>query len=75
MDNLSWHEEYTDWDQMAIIAERAMKVTNFTIDDVRDDLKEYRQCNPLTNAKNMLRKSMLENGRTAEDVRRDLKEV
>lgn len=45
MNNLSWHEEYTDWDKLANIAEKSMELNNFTIDDVRDDLKEYREKN------------------------------
>ena len=40
----------------------------------RESYDKYRQENPLTNAKDMLRKSMVKNNRTAEDVRRDLKD-
>lgn len=35
----------SDWDKLANIAEKVMEVNDFTIDDVRNDLKEHRKIN------------------------------
>lgn len=55
------------------IVQEQMVKHEVSYEDVKATFDEGRQDNPLTNAKNMLRKSMVENNRTVEAVRRDLK--
>lgn len=68
--DISYEDVKATYDEHRELVRQASKAVNEQYGETFEKLG-----NPITNAKDMLRKSMSENGRTAEDVRRDLEEA